>query len=74
MASTTFGNEARAAGDVAGGAQRTTSVSQSYYQELTTEANQAFLKKFLPKYGATTKYVTPLAIRPITGCTCGRPP
>ena len=60
MASTTFGN---------GLEQQVTTpdehkgyiVSQSYYQEITTEANQAFLKKFLPKYGATTKYVTPLA-------------
>jgi len=41
--------------------------SQSYYQEITTEANQAFLKKFLPKYGATTKYVTPLAIQSYHG-------
>ncbi|RPH83755.1 MAG: urea ABC transporter [Candidatus Rokuibacteriota bacterium] len=41
--------------------------SQSYYQELTTEANQAFLKKFLPKYGATSKYVTPLAIQSYHG-------
>jgi len=41
--------------------------SQSYYQELTTEANQAFLKKFLPKYGGTTKYVTPLAIQSYHG-------
>jgi urea transport system substrate-binding protein len=41
--------------------------SQSYYQEITTEANQAFLKKFLPKYGSTTKYVTPLAIQSYHG-------
>ena len=41
--------------------------SQSYYQEITTEANQAFLKKFLPKYGTTTKYVTPLAIQSYHG-------
>ncbi|TMG14390.1 MAG: urea ABC transporter [Chloroflexi bacterium] len=41
--------------------------SQSYYQEISTEANQAFLKKFLPKYGATTKYVTPLAIQSYHG-------
>ena len=41
--------------------------SQSYYQELTTEANQAFLKKFLPKYGSTTKYVTPLAMQSYHG-------
>ena len=41
--------------------------SQSYYQEITTEANQAFLKKFLPKYGTSTKYVTPLAIQSYHG-------
>ncbi len=41
--------------------------SQSYYQEITTEANQAFQKKFLPKYGTTTKYVTPLAIQSYHG-------
>src|SRR2546429_9807963 len=41
--------------------------SQSYYQEITTEAKQAFLKKFLPKYGATTEYVTPLAIQSYHG-------
>src|SRR5438270_13796864 len=41
--------------------------SQSYYQEITTEANQAFLKKFLPKYGATSKYVTSLAIQTYHG-------
>ena len=66
VASTTFGN---------GLEQQVTSpeehngylVSQSYYQELTTEANQAFLKKFLPKYGTTTKYVTPLAIQTYHG-------
>jgi len=66
VASTTFGN---------GLEQQVTSpeehngylVSQSYYQELTTPANQAFLKKFLPKYGATSKYVTPLAIQTYHG-------
>jgi urea transport system substrate-binding protein len=42
-------------------------VSQSYYQELPGEANQAFLKKFQAKYGATTKYVTPLAIQTYHG-------
>jgi branched-chain amino acid transport system substrate-binding protein len=41
--------------------------SQSYYQEITTEANQAFLKKFLPKHGSTTKYVTPLAMQSYHG-------
>lgn len=41
--------------------------SQSYYQELTTEANQAFLKKFQPKYGTSSKYVTPLAIQTYHG-------
>ena len=41
--------------------------SQSYYQEITTAANQAFLKKFQPKYGTTTKYVTPLAIQSYHG-------
>lgn len=41
--------------------------SQSYYQEITTDANQAFLKTFLPKYSGTTKYVTPLAIQSYHG-------
>ena len=41
--------------------------SQSYYQEISTEANQAFLKKFLPKYGTSTKYVTSLAIQTYHG-------
>ena len=41
--------------------------SQSYYQEITTQANQEFLKRLLPKYGSTTKYVTPLAIQSYHG-------
>jgi len=60
VASTTFGN---------GLEQQVTTpeehkgyiAAQSYFQEINTEANQAFLKKFLPKYGATSKYVTSLA-------------
>ena len=57
MASTTFGN---------GLEQQVTTpeehkgyiAAQSYFQEVDTPANQAFLKKFLPKYGASSKYVT----------------
>jgi urea transport system substrate-binding protein len=40
---------------------------QSYFQEIQTEANQAFLKKFLPKYGASSKYVGSLAIQTYHG-------
>jgi urea transport system substrate-binding protein len=66
VASTTFGN---------GLEQQVTTpeehkgyiAAQSYFQEVDTEANQAFLKKFLPKYGTTTKYVTPLAIQSYHG-------
>lgn len=66
VASTTFGN---------GLEQQVTTpeehkgyiAAQSYFQEVTTAANQAFLKKFLPKYGATTKYVTSLAIQSYHG-------
>src|SRR5260370_38359992 len=63
VASTTFGN---------GLEQQVTTpeehkgyiAAQSYFQEVDTPANQAFLKKFLPKYGPTSKYVTSLAIQP----------
>jgi urea transport system substrate-binding protein len=66
VASTTFGN---------GLEQQVTTpeehkgyiASQSYFQEINTEANQAFLKKFLPKYGTSTKYVTSLAIQTYHG-------
>jgi urea transport system substrate-binding protein len=66
VASTTFGN---------GLEQQVTTpeehkgyiASQSYFQEISTEANQAFLKKFLPKYGTSTKYVTSLAIQTYHG-------
>ena len=66
VASTTFGN---------GLEQQVTTpeehkgyiAAQSYFQEINTEANQAFLKKFLPKYGATSKYVTSLAIQTYHG-------
>jgi urea transport system substrate-binding protein len=66
VASTTFGN---------GLEQQVTTpeehngyiAAQSYFQEVATEANQAFLKKFLPKYGASTKYVTSLAIQTYHG-------
>src|SRR5260370_36506177 len=66
VASTTFGN---------GLEQQVTTpeehkgyiAAQSYFQEVDTPANQAFLKKFLPKYGATSKYVTSLAIRTYHG-------
>ena len=58
---------ARAAGDVAGGAQGLHRVPELLSRSSTTEANQAFLKKFLPKYGPTTKYVTQLAIQTYHG-------
>jgi len=58
VASTTFGNGLEHKGYIA---------SQSYFQEISTEANQAFLKKFLPKYGTSTKYVTSLAIQTYHG-------
>jgi branched-chain amino acid transport system substrate-binding protein len=66
VASTTFGN---------GLEQQVTTpeehkgyiAAQSYFQEVATEANQAFLKKFLPKYGASSKYVTSLAIQTYHG-------
>src|SRR5690242_15550541 len=66
VASTTFGN---------GLEQQVTTpeehkgyiAAQSYFQEVDTPANQAFLKKFLPKYGATSKYVTALAIQTYHG-------
>jgi len=66
VASTTFGN---------GLEQQVTTpeehkgyiAAQSYFQEIDTPENQAFLKKFLPKYGATSKYVTSLAIQTYHG-------
>ena len=66
VASTTFGN---------GLEQQVTTpeehkgyiAAQSYFQEVDTPANQAFLKKFLPKYGASSKYVTSLAIQTYHG-------
>jgi branched-chain amino acid transport system substrate-binding protein len=66
VASTTFGN---------GLEQQVTTpeehkgyiAAQSYFQEVDTPANHAFLKKFLPKYGATSKYVTSLAIQTYHG-------
>ena len=66
VASTTFGN---------GLEQQVTTpeehkgyiAAQSYFQEVDTPANKEFLKKFLPKYGATSKYVTSLAIQTYHG-------